>query len=127
EIHNFQLEINSLTSIGVYYKNLGKIDSALYFYDLGIELARKHNRLQSVAQNLLNMGNIYSVEYHNYAEAEKYFYRSLDICYDSGIKYGIYLNWFNLAINYHRMEAYPKAENAYDSALLYVEKLKMPP
>ena len=127
EIHNFQLEMNIYANIGVYYRALGKIDSALYFYNLGVELARKHNRLQSVAQNLLNMGNIYLDEYHNYVEAEKYFYRSLDICYDSGIKYGIYLNWFNLGNNYWRMGAYPKAENAYDSALAYVEKLKMPP
>lgn len=123
---NYISEMNLYVNMGALHRTLKQIDSALYFYDLGVALAKKHNRLLPVAQNLMNMANIYSSEWEDYEEAEKYYKQSLDICYASGIQYGIYINWLNLGNNYRLKKEYTQAKVALDSALVYSEKLKIP-
>jgi len=123
---NYRAEMNASVNIGANYRSLKQIDSALYYYNLSIAVARQHNRQQSLAQNLMNIANIYSEEYGNYSEAEKYYRQSLGICYSAGITYGIYLNWYNLANNYKLRKEFSRAKAALDSAAVYAAVLKMP-
>jgi AraC-like DNA-binding protein len=118
-------EMNLYNSIGVSFRALKQIDSTLYYYNRSIELAKKYNRLENIAQNLMNMANIYSEEQKDYVRAEKYYKQSLDICYQSNIIYGIYINWSNLGNNYKLKKEYAQAKTAYDSASVYAERLKI--
>ncbi|MFA7446016.1 MAG: AraC family transcriptional regulator [Flavobacteriaceae bacterium] len=124
--NNYMSEMSLYNNIGIYFRKLNQVDSTLYYYNKSTELAKKHNRLEDIARNLLNMANVYSQEKQDYVQAEKYYKQSLDICYTSKIPYGIYINWFNLGNNYLSKKDYVRAKTAYDSASVYVVKLKMP-
>lgn len=123
---HYMSEIDISNLIGVYYRGLKQIDSALHYYNRGIEQAKKYNRTENLAQNLLNLANIYSQEKKDYVQAEKYYRQSLDICYAGGITYGIYINWLNLGNNYRLKKEYALAKKACDSAWRYAEMLKTP-
>ena len=123
---NYLAEMSISGNLGVYYKAQNKMDSAVYYYNHSLSLARKYGSAKSIAQNLMNLGNIYSEFINDYPKAEKYYKESLAISQKSGLLYGVYLNWFNIGRNYHLEKKYKNAIEAYDSALYYTKKINSP-
>ena len=124
--NNYEGEMGISFNIGLYHQHLKQTDSALYYYNFSRILIERYGNVQALAQNLLAVGDLYSEELHNYEEAESYLKKSLDIFYSSGIQYGIFSNWISLGANYWRAKKYAAAKQAYDSAMVYSERLKIP-
>ncbi|MFA5557725.1 MAG: AraC family transcriptional regulator [Flavobacteriaceae bacterium] len=124
--HNYEGEMGISFNIGLYYQNLKEADSALHYYNLSRNLMEKYGNIQALAQNLLAVGDLYSEDLHNYTEAEKYLKKSRDIFYDSQVQFGVCYSWISLGANYWRAKKYTQAKQAYDSATVYSQKLKIP-
>lgn len=124
--NNYEGEMGTSFNIGLYYQNLKETDSALHYYNLSRVLMEKYGNVQALAQNLLAVGDLYSEDLHNYTEAEKILKKSRDIFYNSEVQFGICYSWISLGANYWRAKEYTQAKQAYDSAMVYSQKLKIP-
>lgn len=124
---NHELALLSIyNNIGIYHRALKQMDSAIYYYELSNNLAEKYGSNNTLARNLMNMGNVYSEDLRDFTRAEHYYKKSLEICRASGLLYGICLNWYNRGENYERFNHPREAVQAYDSAMVYAVKLNIP-
>ncbi len=111
------LEINS--NLATSYRRAGEYELALVYMEDNLSLAREQGDRFTVAQNLLNIANVYSNNLGNHEKAHDYNQQSLEIASEMGLDYGIVLNHMSIGRAYHRQGNYEQALVSYDSARTY--------
>ena len=75
---------------------------AINFYNKGLEVGTRQNNKLRIAQNLLNLGNLFTKQ-GKYDKALQNLNRSFQICKESGITYGIMMNYIAMGELYYDM------------------------
>ncbi|HET54139.1 MAG TPA: tetratricopeptide repeat protein, partial [Ignavibacteria bacterium] len=79
DIEDQKYKSQLLNYLGVIYGNLGDLDSAYHYYQLGYELGKENNNKREIAYSLNNLGDyffkkaLYSVALENFMESYKIF------------------------------------------------------
>lgn len=107
------------------YKESGSFQKALEYGDQALGLAEKTGAKGHESRILATIGNTF-LEMKDFPKALGYLETSLQICYNLGIGEGIMYNYISLGEAYTSTNAYQKAEKAFDSAWVYVQKLGIP-
>ena len=110
--------VNALNLLGLADKNQDKFESALKYYQEGLELARAINNLERQSQILYNMSNVYFAQ-DNYDEGIKYFNESIEISKSNESYLSTAISFHSLAFNYYELGRTKKSDEIADSALHY--------
>jgi tetratricopeptide (TPR) repeat protein len=85
---------------GILYENVGNIDSAKYYFNQGLLLARKYNEKIELSKLLNNLGNL-CTEFKNNGDGLPYLEEALNIRIECNDNLGIAQSYRNLA-NYYK-------------------------
>lgn len=122
-VSRYAYQIHS--GMGILYRYMEDLERSDSSQLKALELARELQNTDYEARSLLNLGNLY-LSKKNYEQALDYFTKSLQICRQEGIEFGIYINFVNIATVQAESNRYEESLAAYDSALVYSEKFKSP-
>ena len=78
KIGNVKGEGNTLTCLGLVYKDWGQYAKAVEYYEQSLQIARKIGDVKGEGQTLMNMGVVY-YGWGQYAKAVEYYEKSLRI------------------------------------------------
>ena len=112
-------------NLGVSYKELGELDTALVYYQKSRDLAQKLNIPQRLAQNYLNIGNIHKSR-GEYDVAEESMRNALRICRENNFTYGKLVTLVNLGDNFYERGDYRQAKALYDTSLALSHAYDLP-
>jgi AraC-like DNA-binding protein len=87
--------ITANINMGITLKEEGRDKEAIVAYQEAYDLALQMQLPSKIAQIEMNIGNIYT-EMEEYDQAMVYYKRSLAVCEEIGLEYGVILNKFNI-------------------------------
>ena len=108
--------IENYNALGTNMNARGRLDEALYCYDLVYDKLKHENYPLLLAQNNTNRANILEKK-GLYDQAEQLFLEALNISSENGISYGVMLSNLNLGNLYRIKKKYDKSEKHLMSAL----------
>ncbi len=121
---------NLLPELAMIYGNLGTAYDETKAPEKALESFHESNRISEklgqtfrIAQNLSNIGNLY-LNLEKYDSAKVYFRASLDLSYKYGLTIGIMYNFLGMGDAALRMKDLSTARMAYDSTVVYAQKLQ---
>jgi len=97
-------------------------DTAMYFGNLGLKLAKEANYKKGIAVCYIKIGNIYEGQC-NYPTALDFYKKSLKIREELGNKKGIAISYNNMGAIYKDQGNYPLALEYYQKSLIICEAL----
>lgn len=98
-----------LNNNAIIYAQQNKLDKALVNFNKAKLINLNNNSFEQLALNYLNIGKIHSINQNSY-EAEKYFYKSLEINNKYTFLIGKGLSHFNLGMLFYEQNNYTKAK-----------------
>lgn len=119
EVQNEKKIVMINSNMATSYRRNGQYELALKYMEENLIAARNQNNYLAVAQNLMNISNVYSGDIGDHSKALEYNAQSLEISRAQGLTYGIVLNYMSIGRNYHRQGKYTQALVSYDSAMTY--------
>ncbi|MBK6902548.1 MAG: tetratricopeptide repeat protein [Saprospirales bacterium] len=111
---------NSLNYRGVLESKVGRIDSAIHYFQLAIPIREAMGDLGGVANLYNNIGNAYD-HLGRYENALENYHRSLRIREEEKDSFLIFRLYYNIGDMYERMGNYPEAQ---DFLLRYLENME---
>ncbi len=106
----------SLNNIGYIYKQKGKIETALDYYNRALKMQKKVGDKSRMAQTLNNMGVIQQNQGKISSALESY-YHALKLQEELNDSLGIASSYFNIGSLHYRLEDYDMALSYYQKAL----------
>lgn len=94
----------SYNNIGISYKNLGNLDSSMFYYNKALEYAKKSNEPQAQLNPLINIANNYK-RMGDYENAIKTFNEALKIAHNASAR-EVFILHINIANTYNLLEKY---------------------
>ena len=108
------LQEGNYNNTGLAYMNIGKMDSARFYYEKCLEAARKNNNKNMMANALINIGNLLQL-FNEYKKGTDYFLEAIGLYEEVNNKTGLLGAFVNIASTYVNI-------NNYESALLFFQK-----
>ncbi|MCL5772917.1 MAG: tetratricopeptide repeat protein, partial [Firmicutes bacterium] len=122
-LNNPKEEARACNMIGVACKKLGRFDEALKYYEQCLDLSRRNNLKESIADSLNNIGNIHFIS-GRYDETIKYYEESIKARFEINDEEGAADTFLNLGRSYRELGKYEEALKNFEQALNIFEKTK---
>ncbi|MES2266675.1 MAG: tetratricopeptide repeat-containing sensor histidine kinase [Bacteroidota bacterium] len=123
KLNNQELVADSYVQMGISYGIRSKIDSALYYFNLGYKHARKHGVKITAGRALANMGFAYS-RLDDKREAINYYFQALAIYKELHYEFGATQCYTNIGSIYYDMDRNDIARTYFKQALAGYTKSK---
>lgn len=114
---------NAYIDMGISYGIRGKLDSSLYYFNLGFEKSKQSNYILGIARSYTNIGFTYD-RLERKKDAVKNYEESLKIYRKLNYLKGISQNIINLGSIYYDLGEYKIADNYFKEYLEYVKETK---
>ncbi|MES2397473.1 MAG: sensor histidine kinase [Bacteroidota bacterium] len=101
-------KINLSNTLCKEYRNVGKYDTAIYYGNNALQLAKKLNYFYGIANSYNNIGIIYDYQ-SNYSQALENHFASLKIRKETDDKKGMGDSYCNIGLAYSAQDKYDKA------------------
>lgn len=111
-------------NLGDLYSEKGKLDSALYYYNLSYEIDKEQNDQEGVGINLKSMGEVYA-KFGMTEQAASYLKKALNIHQEHGDKVNLSSTYNSLSGLFYDIQQTDKAIEAAKQALNYAQPLKL--
>lgn len=112
----------ALNNLGVIYKNMGDLDSALHFNLRSLEIKKEINDKKGIANSYINLGGIYHTQ-GNLVKALDFYFKCLTIREEIGDEKGVANLMINIGAIYHYQDDYTNALRYYEKSLRLKEEL----
>ncbi len=124
ELEGRQRDIaNSLTNVGVAFRNQGMADTAITLFNRALEIRKEHGSKKEIFSSENNLGNSY-VAKGELAKGLEHFLNSLRICEELKDTFSMSVNVQLIGVVYKDMRDYPKATEYNLRALGLAEGVK---
>jgi len=104
----------ALNNIGIFYRQTGKLDSAMNYYKESMKIRSESGDKRGIVESLNNIGDIYSQQ-GNFPMTLEYYLKGLKILEENGIRSGLSASYHNIGYVYLQ-------QNDFDKALEYLNK-----
>tara|TARA_R110002020_G_scaffold316360_8_gene531441 strand:+ start:449 stop:2422 length:1974 start_codon:yes stop_codon:yes gene_type:complete len=127
KIGDIEMQISALNMLGVVYRRIDAVRSALDNHQAALELAENFKpktttTIKSIAISLNSIGNIYLL-LRDYDLAEKYFNEAIKYELELNSDLGLAINYANLGISYEERGRFDEALLNYRKSLSYNQKI----
>ncbi|PIQ50080.1 MAG: hypothetical protein COW03_01785 [Cytophagales bacterium CG12_big_fil_rev_8_21_14_0_65_40_12] len=122
EESDLSLAGNMYNLIGVDFRNLGELDSSLYYHERALSLRKKSNNQNRVASSLSNIAAIYLTS-KQWEEALPYLLEAKNIKENLKDSANLVTIYTNIGTAYYQHRDYSHARPYYEQALLISESL----
>ncbi|MEQ9412288.1 MAG: tetratricopeptide repeat protein, partial [Cyclobacteriaceae bacterium] len=116
EFGHYSFEAKAYRAIAYVNKYEEKLDSARYFYHLGVDIAKKHNLNRTLMSLLTDLGILYDRQ-DSYDSALRFYHLALEIADDLDAKDGQAAIRNNIGLVFYYLNNYGEALEYYQSAL----------
>jgi len=113
----------AISSIGYIYDNKGNIDSALFYYEKDLSIAKELGDKRGIASTLNNIGIIYKNK-GEIIKALEYYDQSLKMKEEAGDKQGVAISYNNIGYIYYNQNDIPKSLEYLSKGLELVIELR---
>lgn len=113
----------SALNLGICFKKMGNLDSALFYYDVALKIYTKLRLESSIGSAYTNIGGVYEAKL-NYHKALEYMQKSLEISKRVNNEYDIAIRSRNVANVYLELGQPTKAKTHIFESKKFADKLK---
>ena len=117
-ISDISKKVKAIQLVGYYFRNKGTLDSALHYFDVGLDVAKKNKDDIGIAASYASIGNVHN-QRGDFESAREYYQNSIEISERIGDFLEVAKISANMATTYVHQGNYPKAKKHFNNSLDY--------